>query len=342
VDPEDSSAPDGQTVRGAGDSSPSAFGPAGPADGPRLTVSAVAHRLGVAPATLRTWARRYGLGPSAHAAGAHRRFTAQDLGRLEAMRRLTLEGVPPADAARVALATPIVAATPFAGPLPDREGSLRGRGGPGGRVLALPGADGVVRGLGRAAMALDARSVTRALRAEVEAHGVLHTWEHVLRPVLVAVGERWATTGEGVEVEHLLSDCVATVLREVADRAEEHPGRRPVLLSCAPEENHSLPLHALAAALGERGIAARSLGPSMPAAAIGAAVRRTGPALLFVWSQLPGTADPAVLAALPVTRPPTSVVVGGPGWRADLLPHRVTVATGLPQAVELVERAVGA
>jgi MerR family transcriptional regulator, light-induced transcriptional regulator len=325
---------------GENDSTP-AFDAALVADGPRLTVAAVAHRLGVAPATLRTWARRYGLGPSDHSAGAHRRYTAEDVGRLQAMRRLTLEGVPPAEAARVVLTTPFVPEAPLAGPLPDREGSLRRRGGPGGRVLALPGADGVVRGLGRAAMALDARTVTRTLRAEVDVHGVLHTWEHVLRPVLVAVGERWATTGQGVEVEHLLSDCVATVLREVADRAEEQPGRRPVLLSCAPEENHTLPLHALAAALGERGIAARSLGPALPASAIEAAVRRTGPALLFVWSQLPGTADPTVLAGLPVTRPPTSVVVGGPGWRADRLPHRVTVATGLPQAVELVERAVG-
>jgi methanogenic corrinoid protein MtbC1 len=191
-------------------------------------------------------------------------------------------------------------------------------------------------------MALDARAVARTVRAEIEVHGVLHTWEHVLRPVLVAVGERWASTGEGVEVEHLLSDCVAAVLREVADRVEEPAGRRPVLLSCAPDESHSLPLHALAAALGERGIASRNLGPAMPAAALEAAVRRTGPALLFVWSQLPSTADPAVLAALPVTRPPTSVVVGGPGWRADRLPHRITVATGLPEAVELVERAVGA
>jgi DNA-binding transcriptional MerR regulator len=308
---------------------------------PSLTVSAVARRLGSRHATLRTWARRYGLGPSEHAAGAHRRYTVEDVGRLEAMRRLTLEGVPPGEAARVALATPFVPSS-GSGPLPDQEGSMRGRGGPGGRVLALPGADGVVRGLGRAAMALDARAVTRALRVEVEQHGVLHTWEHVLRPVLVAVGERWATTGQGVEVEHLLSDCIAAVLRETADRADEVPGRRPVLLTCAPEENHSLPLHALAAALGERGIAARSLGPSMPAAAIEAAVRRTGPAALFVWSQLPGTADPTVLEGLPVTRPPTSVVVGGPGWRADRLPRRVTVATGLPQAVDLVERAVGA
>jgi MerR family transcriptional regulator, light-induced transcriptional regulator len=326
------------------DGSAGAFAPAGPADGPRLTVSAVAHRLGVAPATLRTWARRYGLGPSEHAVGAHRRYTAVDVARLEAMRRLTLEGVPPGEAARVVLATPFAPGAVTAGPMPDREGSLRGRGpgGPGGRVLALPGADGVVRGLGRAAMALDARTVTSTLRHEVDEHGVLHTWEHVLRPVLVAVGERWAATGQGVEVEHLLSDCVSTVLREVAERAVDPPGRRPVLLSCAPDEHHTLPLHALAAALGERGVAARSLGPSMPAAAIEAAVRRTGPAALFVWSQLPGTADPAVLAALPVTRPPTSVVVGGPGWRADRLPHRVTVAVGLPHALELVERAVGA
>jgi DNA-binding transcriptional MerR regulator len=301
----------------------------------------VAHRLGVAPATLRTWARRYGLGPSSHATGTHRRYTPEDVARLEAVRRLTLEGVSPAEAARVAVATPF-ALSPSALPLPDREGSMRRGGGPGGRVLALPGADGVVRGLGRAAMALDARAVTRTLRSEIDDNGVLHTWEHVLRPVLVAVGERWATTGEGVEVEHLLSDCVATVLREVTERADEHPNRRPVLLSCAPEENHTLPLHALAAALAERGIATRTLGPAMPAAAIAAAVRRTGPALLFVWSQLPGTADPTVLEALPVTRPPTAVVVGGPGWRADRLPQRVTVATALPQAVELAARAVGA
>ena len=38
-----------------------------------LTVAAVARRVGVAPATLRTWDRRYGLGPSSHEAGQHRR-----------------------------------------------------------------------------------------------------------------------------------------------------------------------------------------------------------------------------------------------------------------------------
>ena len=70
---------------------------------PALAVAAVAKRLGVAPATLRTWDRRYGLGPSEHTAGSHRRYTADDVARLVIMRRLTLDGVAPVDAARAAL-----------------------------------------------------------------------------------------------------------------------------------------------------------------------------------------------------------------------------------------------
>src|SRR5947208_9899377 len=60
----------------------------------------VARELGVAVTTLRTWHQRYGLGPSAHAPGRHRRYTPEDLDRLETMRRLTEAGVPPAEAAR--------------------------------------------------------------------------------------------------------------------------------------------------------------------------------------------------------------------------------------------------
>ena len=353
---------------------------------PRLTVAAVAHRLGVAPATLRTWDRRYGLGPSEHAAGAHRRYSPADVTRLQTMRRLTLEGVPPGEAARVALGKPFVPAVgsgqtalrPAGGaaflelvrqtdatavevaaaevaafdalvadanvaPLPDRNGRLAPRrGGPGGRVLALPGADATVRGLSRAAMALDAPAVTRIVRSQIASHGVLHTWDHVLRPVLVAVGARWAATGEGVEVEHMLSDCAAVALRATGDSVSERPDRRPVLLACAPDEQHALPLHALGASLAERGIATRTLGPAMPAAAIEAAVRRTGPAALFLWSQLRGTADVRVLETLPVTRPATAVVVGGPGWVPERLPDRVGLAEDLQHAVELVEQALGA
>ena len=308
-----------------------------------LPVAAVARRLGVAPATLRTWARRYGLGPSQHDAGAHRRYAPDDVARLETMRRLTLAGVAPGEAAAAAMADPDPALR-SGGPLPDREGRLRrapgGPGGPGGRVLALPGADEVVRGLGRAAMALDSSAVLDGIRSQLDEHGVVHTWEHVLRPVLAASGARWAATGEGVEVEHLLSDCVTTALRERAARARGDVGR-PVLLASGPGELHALPLHAVAAGLAELDLPSRVLGPSLPGGALEAAVRRTGAAALFVWSQLPGTGAPEAVAGLPVTRPPTAVVVGGPGWPPEGLPDRVVVARDLPDAVQLCAQATG-
>src|SRR3954454_12802475 len=71
-----------------------------------LTAGAVARRLGVAVTTLRSWHQRYGLGPSRHAPGRHRRYTGEDLARLEVMRRLTADGLPPAEAARWARQAP--------------------------------------------------------------------------------------------------------------------------------------------------------------------------------------------------------------------------------------------
>src|SRR3954449_9476144 len=105
------------------------------APSPMLTVAAVARRLGVAPSTLRTWDRRYDLGPSAHTAGSHRRYGPDDLARLVVMRRLTLEGVPPADAARTGPAPPPGPRAPAAagrraagGRRPDRARRLAGPG----------------------------------------------------------------------------------------------------------------------------------------------------------------------------------------------------------------------
>lgn len=347
----------------------------------RLTVAAVARRLGVAPATLRTWDRRYGLGPTLHASGAHRRYSPGDIARLEAMRRLVLDGVPPGEAARVVLGRPVsdgpaavagapgppgptgrlaeldppvpavsaVSAAPavLAGPRPVAvpAGAVplplppAGPGGPGGRVLALPGGSAEVRGLARAAMALDAASVRVALERAIDEVGVIEAWEELLSPVLAAVGERWAATGDGVEVEHLLAETAAGVLRRVTDAPEPRNGR-PVLLACAPGELHSLPLAALAAALSEHGIGVRMLGSSLPVRALAAAVRRTGPAALLVWAQQPELADPTVLERLPLLRPPVAVLAGGLGWKGRALPAKVTYAGDLTAAVALIGRAV--
>lgn len=336
-------------VPAAGADGPTGPAVAGGASGPRYTVAAVARRLGVAPATLRTWARRYGLGPSEHTSGAHRRYSAADLARLQRMRRLTLEGVAPAEAARLAIASEPEEGAEPAGPADDaepegllREGSRTGGpGGPGGRVLALRSGGQAARGLARAVLALDDDAVTSLLRAHLARDGVVATWAQVLAPVLGAVGQRWAATGEGVDAEHLLSECAGAALREVAATAAVEGQPRLALLACAEDDLHSLPLYALAAGLAERGVAARVLGAAMPTTALMSAVRRTGPVALFLWSQVPATADTEGLDALPALRPPVTVVVGGPGWFVRELPPRVTHAGSLVEAIDLVAAATG-
>jgi hypothetical protein len=315
---------------------------------PQLTVAAAARRLGIAPATLRTWDRRYGIGPGEHQPGRHRRYSPDDLARLELMQHALLRGASPGDAARYAC----VARLPRPGghlldrprplpPVPREDEPGPDLGGPllladdggdgqaatrnrvGGHVLRLPGAGRAARGMGRAALALDAAAVRRVLREAIATGGVTHAWDEVARPVLVAVAQRGADTGAGVEIEHLVSECVTGVFGMHTAAAAAPLSPRPVLLAGMPAEQHTLPLVVLGAALADRRVESRSLGSDLPLDALVAAVRRTAPAAVVLWAQQAATADVDVLRALPCTRPRFRTYVAGPGWTAVTLPPRV-------------------
>jgi DNA-binding transcriptional MerR regulator len=292
-----------------------------------LSAGAVARRLGVAVTTLRTWHQRYGLGPSQHLPGHHRRYTADDLARLEIMRRLTVEGVAPAEAARWASSAAVD--TPAADTAP--AGSVSGGRAGGGRVIPVGRAGPNARGLARAAMRLDVEAMRGLIERSVAKHGVVATWDTLVRPVLVGIGERHAATTALVEVEHLTSRTVSEVFAAVPRPV----GRAPaVLLACADEEQHSLPLEALAAALAELGVPCRLFGARVPPGALRDAVARTGPVAVIVWAHLAQTADPAQLATL-LAGPerPVLVAAGGPGWRAVDLPDGVVWLASLAEAI---------
>jgi DNA-binding transcriptional MerR regulator len=318
--------------------------------GLRLTVSAVARRLGVAPSTLRTWDRRYGLGPGEHSSGTHRRYAPEDLARLEVMQRALVEGATPAEAARLAVADrgPAPAPAPAGSlgsvgrrtpsPVEDAD-SASGVGA--GAALRMPGAGRQARGLGRAALALDGDVTVRLLQTSIHDIGVIRTWDEVARPVLRAVADRWSRTGLGIEVEHLLSEAVTSVMARVAFQHHAPSSVRPVLLGSMPGERHSLPLRVLAATLAERGVGASLLGADLPGSALNAAITRTAPAAVFLWSQAPESADASLVAGLPRTRPRTRCYVGGPGWDVSVLPRSVVPLASLGEAGNVLTAAAG-
>ena len=137
-----------------------------------------------------------------------------------------------------------------------RESGPAGPGhGAGGQRVALPGASATARGLARAALAMDDTLMGDMIQAALDRDGVIRTWEDLLVPVLTGIGARYEHSGECVEAEHLLSAVILAALgRHGRPASPGRPDHRAVLLACAPGEQHSLPLYALAAALAERGV----------------------------------------------------------------------------------------
>ncbi|MFM9133833.1 MAG: B12-binding domain-containing protein, partial [bacterium] len=285
-------------------------------------------------ATLRTWDRRYGLGPTQHAAGSHRRYTLDDIARLELMRRHVLAGVPAADAARAARES-VDPARPESVE-PPAPTSRPG----GGRVVPIPGGTPSARGLARAATALDADACREIVGQTLDRRGVVWTWDHLIVPVLVGVGQKWETTGQGIEVEHVLSEAIQSEFSARVASAERRSSAC-VLLAAVEGELHVLPLWALAAGLAERHVETRMLGPRTPACALSEAMRRLGPGGVVLWSQLPETASAAQLAQLPDMRPEPLVLLAGPGWRGSE-PVRGERVDDLSEAIALLARAAGA
>ena len=263
---------------------------------PGLTVAAVARRLGVAPATLRTWDRRYGLGPSAHSAGAHRRYSARDVARLDLMRRLVNAGAPPGEAARAALRRRRVPRQPRR---PRPRSRLTGSTPTSTRCSTTSTARTAaatssrcrrhaasVRGLARAAMSLDSIACGQIVRDSLDRRGVVWTWDNLLDP---GARRRRSPVGEHREGRRGRARALG-----VGDRARS-PAWSPAARCGEPAAGHPRLRRrgdALAAAVRRqrraRGAAYRDARPRCPGAARRArrAIRRTGPSAVLVWAYL--------------------------------------------------------
>ncbi|WP_431683727.1 MerR family transcriptional regulator [Kitasatospora sp. KL5] len=341
---------DGRSHRDPG--RPAVLGPPAPVDA-GVPTGGVARRLGVSPTTVRSWERRYGIGPSNREPGHHRRWSPQDIAVLEAMCRLTARGVPPGEAARVVLATQDGAdvrkdAPPAPSNTPDAP-EADGAGRPGGsRALRVGTVRPECRGLARAAVRLDAPEVARILRESMDSLGIVDTWTQIMMPALRAAGRKWAAEGEQyIEVEHLLSWHVSAVLRDAAARPAATRPVPPVVLAAMPTELHTLPLDAVAAGLAERALPFRMLGAAVPPRALLDAMQRTGPGAVLLWSQDRRTADRELVHRVTQSvwgprgsRSRALVLAAGPGWSRARPPAGTACPRDLVSALALLEQAL--
>lgn len=291
-----------------------------------LTVAAVARRLGVAPATLRTWDRRYGLGPTEHNAGDHRRYSREDLARLTYMRRLVIAGVTPFDAAKRAKTQ-----TPQISPeLIEQERVIR---------------EDLIEVLWRATQSFDDLYIETVIRKELNSSGVVMTWEQVVIPLLALAGDEWEhsekNTNAVIAAEHFIVDIVRRMFIEQQLKLREAINDRPVLLASVSRERHTLPLSVAAAALAEKKIRCQSLGGETPAEVIAEVFRKVAPPAIFIWAQIPENVDDNFVEKLPVLRPAPRIVLAGPGWLGREIPKTV-VCEDLAGVLEEITQSVGA
>ena len=133
------------------------------------TMSSVSDELGVSPSTLRTWERRYGLGPAQREAGERRRYHPEDVDRLRAMIHHVRAGMSAAEAAKRALA----------------ESALLPRRGPANAAQ-----------LRSVALSDDYHRLEEVIEAAVASHGLVHTWSRFVEPTLKSL--RSAPGGEPI------------------------------------------------------------------------------------------------------------------------------------------------
>jgi DNA-binding transcriptional MerR regulator/methylmalonyl-CoA mutase cobalamin-binding subunit len=286
-------------------------------------VGTVAARLGIAASTLRTWERRYDVGPSRRTAGGHRRYTETDIDRVVLTQLLIARGAPARGIEGVgdARAAHALDAAGLADALDAEQGRAARE--------DLNSVD-TSRAILQAATAGESRRIARLVGDALEALGAAGAWTDVIAPTLIEIGNEWAAGRLQIEAEHLTSEVIVGELRaytrDIGNLDRNGPA---IILASAEDDQHSLPIFAIEAALAEAGMGSLVLGAQLPAQSLASITRRERPRVVFVWASLARTDDEAVAEVLAEVADETTLILAGPGW-----PHGTALRLGAHGVLE--------
>lgn len=294
-------------------------------------VGSVAERMGISPSTLRTWERRYGVGPTHRTAGGHRRYTDTDIERVSLIQSLIAKGAPPMEAARVASS---VADDRLSQALLEASVDDHGAGLDHEQII-----DAVIA----ASRDYEPNRIASLVSGALRRDGVIGAWTGVIAPALIRIGDQWSRGLLGIEAEHLTSEVVVSELRAHTRAAGRLDSSGPtIVLASAESDLHSMPLIALEAGLADAGLACHVLGAQFPAKALASMTANLRPTIVFVWASLPRTEDDDMWRVVTGMAPPTTAILGGPGWPDQPASRgHATVSVSLESTVARITALVG-
>lgn len=255
---------------------------------------------GLAPATLRAWEKRYGVPAPARAPSRYRLYSDADLRELRWMQARVEEGIPPRQAARLAIERR-EAGVPFDGP----------------NALQAPQ---LAADLKASCLAFDE---DRALDVIRHAGAVMRPVEIMRGVVLVAVaeiGRDWEAGLVTVAQEHFASQIARRFGDRLMDLYRPAPGISPVLCACAPGEQHDLGLLAVAIELRSRGVPVVYLGADVPVDGVLSSAASTSAGLAVIGCTLRDHLDAYASAPEAVAR--LKALTGAPVlWAGPAVDH---------------------
>jgi len=247
-----------------------------------FTIGEVSALLGLPASTIRFWERRHALSTGTRDEHGHRCYSNDDVAVLRRLHNQEVAGVMPSQA---------VAAGTGASPL----------------ALCLLLLAAIDR--------LDGGQVAAVLDASLAAYGLPATLDEVLLPSMREVDARWSRGECDAAQEQLVTGAVLTWLDGLAAAAPPPLHERPIVLSCGPQDRHTLALEAFAVLLRQQRFDCRSLGAQTPPSTLRLAVEQCSAQAVVLVCQLRGN-RPAAAAALQGVRPSgAALFYAGAGFR---------------------------
>ncbi|WP_040312728.1 MerR family transcriptional regulator [Gleimia coleocanis] len=210
-----------------------------------LTLTVVAEKLGISASTLRTWERRYGLGPQRQT-GTHRRYTVAEFELIQAVVELVRSGVSPSDACQS---------------IQDANA-----------VYHANQKTVCVNSIIEHAKASNATALHADLDILITRDGLLKTWSEYIQPALVALQTDPEGELPGTAPRALLSQMTLQVVREVANCKECQPKETNDAVVVVSDEPRSLLAHVIGVSLHWEGIPTRLMPALLPVTALHADV----------------------------------------------------------------------